>query len=249
MNYKMIIQYDGSRYDGWQRQGNTHETIQEKIEETILKMTGYVVELSASGRTDAGVHALGQVANFKTNEIIKEDEFLKDLNRYLPKDIRIVCVERVGERFFARLNARRKTYLYRIDNSRFGSVFDRKYAMRFSEKLDVEKMKTAAAYLVGEHDFKSFCNKKNMKKSTVRIIYSIDIICMGDEEDRIIEIEYTGNGFLYNMVRILTGTLIDVGRGKIEPEKIPQIIDEKDRGAAGFTAAPEGLFLKKVEYS
>ena len=249
MNYKMIIQYDGSRYDGWQRQGNTHETIQEKIEETILKMAGYVVELSASGRTDAGVHALGQVANFKTGEIIKEDEFLKDLNRYLPKDIRIVYMERVDERFHARLNARRKTYLYRIDNSRFGSVFDRKYAMRFSEKLDVEKMKTAAAYLVGEHDFKSFCTKKNMKKSTVRTIYSIDIVCMGNEEDRIIEIEYTGNGFLYNMVRILTGTLIDVGRRKIEPEKIPHIIDEKDRGAAGFTAAPEGLFLKNVEYS
>lgn len=243
-NLKMIIQYDGTKYDGWQRQGNTSNTIQEKIENVISQLIGEEIELNASGRTDAGVHALGQVANFKTEKEFDIEYMLKQINRYLPKDIRILKLTREDLSFHSRLNARKKTYIYRIDNTEFGSVFERKYAMRFNEGLDIEAMKEAAAYYIGEHDFKSFCTKKNMKKSTVRTIYSVDIT----ENNGIIEIAYCGNGFLYNMVRILTGTLMEAGRGRIKPSDIPAIIEARDRGRAGFTAQPEGLFLKSVEY-
>lgn len=243
-NYRMTIQYDGTRYNGWQKQGNTADTIQEKLEAIISELTGEKTELNASGRTDAGVHALGQVANFKTEARVDTEYMLKQLNRYLPKDIRVLDLRQADIRFHSRLNAKKKTYIYRIDNTDFGSVFDRKYAMRFGERLNVDDMRRAAAYYVGEHDFKSFCTKKNMKKSTVRIIYSVEIT----QNDGIIEIAYCGNGFLYNMVRILTGTLMEAGRGRIKPEDIPGIIAAGDRGKAGFTAEPEGLFLKSVEY-
>lgn len=243
-NLRMTIQYDGTKYDGWQRQGNTENTIQEKIETVISRITGEEIELNGSGRTDAGVHALGQVANFKTDREYDEEYMLKEINRYLPKDIRLLDLKKEDIRFHSRLNAKRKTYIYRIDNTDFGSVFDRRYAMRFNERLDVKAMKEAAAFYVGEHDFKSFCTKKSMKKSTVRRIYSVDIT----KNNGIIEIIYCGNGFLYNMVRILTGTLIDVGRGRIKPWDIADIIEARDRGRAGFTAEPEGLFLKSVEY-
>lgn len=243
-NLRMIIQYDGTKYDGWQRQGNTANTIQERIETVISRITGENIELNASGRTDAGVHALGQVANFKTDSEHDEKYMLKEINRYLPKDIRILDLKKEDIRFHARLNAKSKTYIYRIDNTDFGSVFDRRYAMRFNERLDVKSMEEAAAFYIGEHDFKSFCTKKNMKKSTVRHIYNVDIT----QNKGIIEITYCGNGFLYNMVRILTGTLIDVGRGRLKPSDIADIIEARDRGRAGFTAEPEGLFLKSVEY-
>ncbi len=243
-NLRMTIQYDGTKYDGWQRQGNTENTIQEKIETVISRITGEEIELNGSGRTDAGVHALGQVANFKTDSEYDEEYMLKEINRYLPRDIRLLDLKKEDIRFHSRLNAKRKTYIYRIDNTDFGSVFDRRYAMRFNERLDVKAMKEATAFYVGEHDFKSFCTKKSMKKSTVRRIYSVDIT----KNNGIIEIIYCGNGFLYNMVRILTGTLIDVGRGRIKPWDIADIIEARDRGRAGFTAEPEGLFLKSVEY-
>ncbi len=243
-NLRMTIQYDGTKYDGWQRQGNTENTIQEKIETVISRITGEEIELNGSGRTDAGVHALGQVANFKTDSEYDEEYMLKEINRYLPKDIRLLDLKKEDIRFHSRLNAKRKTYIYRIDNTDFGSVFDRRYAMRFNERLDVKAMKEAAAFYVGEHDFKSFCTKKSMKKSTIRRIYSVDIT----KNNGIIEIIYCGNGFLYNMVRILTGTLIDVGRGRLKPRDIADIIEARDRGRAGFTAEPEGLFLKSVEY-
>lgn len=243
-NFKMTIQYDGTKYNGWQKQGNTSNTIQEKIEAVISQLTGEKIELNASGRTDAGVHALGQVANFKTDMEPDTEYMLKEINRYLPKDIRILDLKKADIMFHSRLNARRKTYVYRIDNTDFGSVFDRKYAMRFNDRLDIKAMREAAAFYVGEHDFKSFCTKKNMKKSTIRKIYSVDIT----QKNGIIEIEYCGNGFLYNMVRILTGTLMDVGRGRLKPSDIADIIEARDRGRAGFTAEPEGLFLKSVEY-
>lgn len=243
-NFKMTIQYDGTKYNGWQKQGNTSNTIQEKIEAVISQLTGEKIELNASGRTDAGVHALGQVANFKTDMEHDTEYMLKEINRYLPKDIRILDLKKADIMFHSRLNARRKTYVYRIDNTDFGSVFDRKYAMRFNDRLDIKAMREAAAFYVGEHDFKSFCTKKNMKKSTIRKIYSVDIT----QNNGIIEIEYCGNGFLYNMVRILTGTLMDVGRGRLKPSDIADIIEARDRGRAGFTAEPEGLFLKSVEY-
>ena len=243
-NLRMTIQYDGTKYDGWQRQGNTENTIQEKIETVISRITGEEIELNGSGRTDAGVHALGQVANFKTDSEYDEEYMLKEINRYLPRDIRLLDLKKEDIRFHSRLNAKRKTYIYRIDNTDFGSVFDRRYALRFYVRLDVKAMKEATAFYVGEHDFKSFCTKKSMKKSTVRRIYSVDIT----KNNGIIEIIYCGSGFLYNMVRILTGTLIDVGRGRIKPWDIADIIEARDRGRAGFTAEPEGLFLKSVEY-
>lgn len=243
-NYRIVTEYEGTRYNGWQRQGNTSDTIQEKIEDVLSKLIGHDIEVTASGRTDAGVHAIGQTANFKTESKLSCVDFLGEANRYLPKDIRIISMEEADIRFHARLNAKRKTYVYRIDNTPYGSVFNRKYAMRFGEELDVDKMRRAAQYYVGQHDFKSFCTKQNMKKSTVRTIYSVNI----QDRDGIIEISYCGNGFLYNMVRILTGTLMEVGRGNITPDEIPEIIEAKDRKRAGFTAQPEGLFLKSVEY-
>ncbi len=243
-NYKIIIQYEGTKYNGWQKQGNTENTIQVKIEDVLSKLSGEKVEVSASGRTDSGVHALGQVANFKLSEKINIDEYLVEINKYLPKDIRVISMEEVNERFHSRLNAKSKTYLYRIDNSKFGHVFERKYSLRIEKKLNVDLMRKAAKQLIGMHDFKSFCTKSKMNKSTIRNIFGVEIV----ENSGIIEIRYTGDGFLYNMSRIMTGTLIEVGLKNIEPEKISEIFELKDREKAGFTAPSEGLFLVKVEY-
>ena len=252
MNYKLTLQYDGTKLNGWQKQGNTDNTIQGKLEAILERMYGQYVEIHGSGRTDAGVHALGQVANFHAPvddaagkmKVYSTEEIKAMLNEYLSKDIRVLSVELVDERFHARLTAKAKTYEYRIDNGEIADVFQRKFVMREEEPLDLEVMREAASYLVGTHDFKTFCANKKMKKSTVRTIYSIDI----EEKDGIVSIRYNGNGFLYNMVRILTGTLIEVGRGKRKPEEMQGILDAMERGAAGFTAPPQGLYLVKVEY-
>ena len=252
MNYKLTLQYDGTKLNGWQKQGNTDNTIQGKLEAILERMYGQYVEIHGSGRTDAGVHALGQVANFHAPvddaagkmKVYSTEEIKAMLNEYLSKDIRVLKVENVDERFHARLTAKAKTYEYRIDNGEVANVFQRKFVMREEEPLDLEVMREAASYLVGTHDFKTFCANKKMKKSTVRTIYSIDI----EEKDGIVSIRYNGNGFLYNMVRILTGTLIEVGRGKRKPEEMQGILDAMERGAAGFTAPAQGLYLVKVEY-
>ena len=252
MNYKLVLQYDGTKLNGWQKQGNTDNTIQGKLEAILERMYGQYVEIHGSGRTDAGVHALGQVANFHAPvddaagkmKVYSTEEIKAMLNEYLSKDIRVLSVELVDERFHARLTAKAKTYEYRIDNGEIADVFQRKFVMREEEPLDLEVMREAASYLVGTHDFKTFCANKKMKKSTVRTIYSIDI----EEKDGIVSIRYNGNGFLYNMVRILTGTLIDVGRGKRKPEEMQGILDAMERGAAGFTAPAQGLYLVEVEY-
>lgn len=259
MNYKLTLQYDGTKLNGWQKQGNTDNTIQGKLEAILERMYGQYVEIHGSGRTDAGVHALGQVANFHTpseachaqevssGEKVKAyfaEEIKSTLNEYLSKDIRVLKVEAVDERFHARLSAKAKTYEYRIDNGEIANVFQRKYVMREETALNLEAMRQAAGYLIGTHDFKTFCANKKMKKSTVRTIYSMEI----EEKDGIVSIKYNGNGFLYNMVRILTGTLIEVGRGKRKPEEMQSILDAMDRGAAGFTAPAQGLFLVEVEY-
>lgn len=253
MNYKLTLQYDGTKLNGWQKQGNTDNTIQGKLEAILERMYGQYVEIHGSGRTDAGVHALGQVANFHVPEVssgekvkaYSTEEIKSTLNEYLSKDIRVLNIETVDERFHARLTAKAKTYEYRIDNGEIANVFQRKYVMREETPLNLEAMRQAAGYLIGTHDFKTFCANKKMKKSTVRTIYSIHI----DEKDGIVSIKYNGNGFLYNMVRILTGTLIEVGRGKRKPEEIQAIINAQDRGAAGFTAPAQGLFLVEVEYN
>lgn len=245
MNYKLLLQYDGTKLNGWQKQGNTENTIQGKLEEILRRTYETEIEVCGSGRTDAGVHALGQVANFHAPAVYSIEEIQTILNEYLSKDIRVLKAETAEERFHARLTAKGKTYEYRIDNGQIANVFQRKYTMREELPLDLEAMRRAAGYFLGTHDFKTFCANKKMKKSTVRTITSIVI----EEKDGIVSIRYTGNGFLYNMVRILTGTLIEVGRGKRRPEEMKEILNALDRGAAGFTAPAQGLFLVEVSYT
>lgn len=245
-NIKLILEYDGSRYDGWQKQGNTENTIQGKLETILTRWTGENTEVHGSGRTDAGVHARGQVANFHVDAKCcrNAEEAKRYLNQYLPEDIRVLEAEEVQERFHSRLNAVRKTYSYYVETGDKKSVFSRKYVFGLGETLDVEAMRAAALFFLGEHDFKSFCSNKKMKKSSVRRLDAIRI----EEEGSQIVFTYTGNGFLYNMVRILTGTLIEVGLGKRRPEDMEQILKAENREAAGVTAPPEGLFLESVEY-
>lgn len=246
MNYKMIIQYDGTRYDGWQRQGNTGNTIQGKLESVLSRMAGSPVEIQGAGRTDAGVHAYGQTASFKLNKAFAEDEIRDYLNHYLPEDIEVLSVVQVDERFHARLSAVRKTYLYRIGTGSGKHVFDRKYMYRYEGTLDVRAMQEAARHLRGTHDFKSFCANRRMKKSTVRTLHAIRIDV--DEKESIIRFLFIGDGFLYNMVRIMVGTLIEVGQGRRKPDEICDLLAAEDRQQAGFTAPPQGLALVNVEY-
>lgn len=243
-NYKVILQYDGGRYDGWQKQGNTDNTIQGKLESILEKLSGRPVEVHGSGRTDAGVHALGQTANFHLDGERPANEVMDYLNRYLPEDIAVTAAKKAPERFHSRLNAVAKTYLYRIDTADKKMVFERKYIYGLGRELDLEQMRQAAAYLTGEHDFKSFCANKRMKKSTVRRLDRIEITREGSR----VQLQFTGNGFLHHMVRIMTGTLIEVGLGERRPESVKEILNAEDRQAAGFTAPAEGLFLKNVDY-
>lgn len=243
-NYKIVIQYDGTRYRGWQGQNSTESTIQGKIETVLSAMTGEAIEITGSGRTDAGVHAVGQVANFYLKEPRECEEMRDYLNQYLPEDIAVVSVEKAEKRFHSRYLAVSKTYLYRIHTGRIPDVFARRYVYDYQTPLDTEQMKKAAALLTGTHDFKSFCGNKKMKKSTVRTIYEIHI----EETEQEIRIFYTGNGFLQNMVRILTGTLIEIGDGRRKPEDVAEILEAKNREAAGYTAPACGLTLLKVMY-
>lgn len=243
-NYKVTIQYDGSRYQGWQSQKSTENTIQGKLETVLAVMTGYPVDVIGSGRTDAGVHAHGQTANFHLREAWEEEAVRDYLNRYLPADIAVTELKEVDDRFHSRFHARSKTYLYRIHTGKIPDVFARKYVYHYSTPLDVERMRLAASYLIGTHDFLSFCSNKRGKKSTVRTIGEIAMEETGQE----LRIYYTGDGFLQNMVRILTGTLIEVGDGRREPEETERILKAKDRKLAGYTAPACGLTLLSVEY-
>lgn len=243
-NYKMVLSYDGTRYDGWQKQGNTANTIQGKLEAQLSRLTGETVEIHGSGRTDAGVHAIGQVVSFKLNKKWGCARLQEACNQYLPKDIVVCMLEEAEPRFHARLNAVEKTYRYRICTSHVRNVFERYYIYEYGNTLNTTAMRQAANLLIGEHDFQSFCSTKRSKKSTVRKLYEINIA----EEDREVTLTFRGNGFLYNMVRILTGTLIEVGEGKRSPEEMPAILAAKDRTTAGFTAPAEGLMLMSVGY-
>jgi len=243
-NYKLTIQYDGTRYRGWQVQGNTDQTIQGKAEGVLSRLTGQPVELHGSGRTDAGVHALGQVANVKLPRPFDPSELLRELNRYLPADIGVIAVEPAPERFHARLNARSKTYRYRIWNSEIPNVLERSYLYPLPEPLDVAAMEQAAADLVGTHDFRSFCGLKRFKKSTVRTITDIIITQHSSE----VRLEFTGNGFLMRMVRILAGTLVEVGLGQRAADAMPAVLAAQDRAAAGSALPAQGLALVRVEY-
>lgn len=243
--YRITIAYDGTRYNGWQIQKSSDMTIQGKISAVLSKMVGATVEVHGSGRTDAGVHAEGQVASFSIDGNYNPVDILTYLNRYLPDDIAVKNIEEADARFHARLSCRCKTYRYRIHTSIIPDVFNRKYVYTYLDKpLNVSLMRKAAAHLVGTHDFKAFCGNPHFKKSSVRTIYSIDI---NDDNDGV-TLDFTGDGFLQNMVRILTGTLMEVGSGDIRPSDIPSIIDSQDRQRAGFTAPPQGLTLLNVEY-
>ena len=239
-NIKLIIEYDGKGFNGWQKQPNKLN-IQGEIEKAIGEITG---ELIASGRTDAGVHSLGQTANFKTNSNIQIDKIPFAINSKLKKSIRIKSAEEVEERFHSRYSVKSKKYRYTINNSLHGTAIYRDMEYHFPIKLDVEKMKEAAKYFEGEHDFKAFKASGTSSKSSVRKIYKAEVF---ENEDRVY-IELTGNGFLYNMVRIISGTLVDVGVGKIKPEEIKNIIESKKRENAGKTLPANGLCLVEVIY-
>lgn len=243
-NYRLTIQYDGGRYKGWQRLGKDENTIQGRLEKVISELVNGDTEIIGCSRTDAGVHALCQVANFKTEKQFKEEEIMDYFTRYLPKDISVINVEIVPDRFHARYNAKSKTYLYKIWNREYPNPFMRKYSMHVKKKLDIAKMKEAAGFFIGEHDFTAYSNAKSKKKSMVRKIISIDI----KEEDGFINIRICGNGFLYNMVRKMVGTLIEVGLGRKNAEDITYILKSKLRKETGLLAEACGLYLEEVEY-
>lgn len=242
-NIKLTIEYDGKEYNGWQKQPNKLN-IQGEIERAIQNITGEQVELIGSGRTDAGVHAFGQVANFKIDSDFPIEKMAIAINSQLKKSIRIKKTEEVSQEFHSRYNCHSKTYQYVIDNSEQGSAIYRGLSYHVPQELDVEKMQKAVTYFVGEHDFSSFKSSGTSSKSSVRIIYDANVEKDGEK----VKISLTGNGFLYNMVRIMTGALIDVGHKKIAPEDIKTMLEEKDRTKAADTAPAKGLYLYKVSY-
>ncbi len=242
-NLRLELCYDGTRYKGWQRLSGVENTLQGKLETALSRILGEEIAVSGSGRTDAGAHALRQVANFHTESDMPCEELLSQLRRYLPEDVGIYSCQEAHPRFHARLNAKTKTYRYRIWNSQTPCVFDRRYVYILPEMLDVEKMKKAAGYFLGEHDFSAFCANKRMKKSTVR---RIDSFCVEQTENELI-FTVTGNGFLYNMVRILVGTLIEVGRNQREADSIPGLFGAA-REQAGYLVPAQGLCLMEVTY-
>ena len=242
-NIRLDICYDGTRYRGWQRLPGKDDTIQAKIENVLSRILEEPIEISGSGRTDAGVHAQGQVANFHCQSGMPCGEILEKLRQYLPEDIGILRCKEVSERFHARLNATEKTYRYRIWNSDVPCVFERRYVTVVPEKLDVAAMERAAALLEGEHDFSAFCGNPKFKKSTVRCIRSVQICKDGQQ----LQIFFTGDGFIHNQVRIMVGTLIEVGKGQRSAESIPSLFGGK-RSEAGFLAPAQGLCLMEVFY-
>ena len=242
-NLRLDICYDGTRYRGWQRLNGTDNTIQGKIETALTRILGEPIEISGSGRTDAGVHAKGQVANFHCESTMPAAEILSQLRRYLPEDIGIYSCKDCSERFHARLNAKEKTYCYRIWNSDVPCVFERRFVTLMPGKLDVASMERAALLFCGEHDFSAFCGNPKFKKSTVRCIRSLEVTSVGPE----IRITVSGDGFLHHMVRIIVGTLVEVGRGERTAQSIPELFGGK-RADAGFLVPPEGLCLQEVEY-
>ncbi len=243
-NIRLLLQYEGTRYQGWQRQESSDNTIQGKLEKLISQMCGEPVELQGSGRTDAGVHAEGQVANFHTDCDMPIEDMQRYINRYLPADIAVIHIAEAAERFHSRLNATGKCYRYQVWNSPIPNVFLRRYALEVPEPLDMERMRQAAGHLVGEHDFKAFTSAKKSKKSTVRRIDEIDIRKDGD----LITFTFKGDGFLYHMVRILVGTLLEVGEGKRSLYGIPELIASGNREQAGALAPALGLTLMQVYY-
>jgi len=243
-NYRLSLNYDGSRYKGWQRQGNTGNTVQEKLETALSRILAQPIEIAGSGRTDAGAHARRQEASFRAETDRSCAWILAELRQYLPEDIGAIALKEAAPRFHARLSCVGKTYLYRVWNSDSPCVFERKYVYVVPEKLDLTAMEEAAALLCGRHDYAAFCTGKKGNKSTVRTVESIRLEVTGEE----LRLWFTGDGFLYNMVRILTGTLLEVGRGERSAAEMPEILASLDRSRAGFTAPARGLCLWDVRY-
>ncbi len=242
-NYKMIIEYDGTRYHGWQRLPN-QTSIQGKVEGVLGVLCGKEIEIIGAGRTDAGVHAKGMVANVCL-EVAKTPEEIKDyLNQYLPDDIAVLEVREASGRFHARYNAIGKTYQYTCYAGDAKPVFDRKYCTLLERKVDVGRMRQAAEVMKGEHDFRNFCVNPKMKKSTVRKVDKIEIV----QEGAYIRFVFHGNGFLQNMVRIMVGTLLEVGYGRMTVEQVEAVLANPDRQKAGPTAPAQGLCLVSVDY-
>lgn len=242
--YKLTIAYDGSRYQGWQRQPDTDMTIQGTLERALGAMAGYPVEVAGSGRTDGGVHAMAQPASIVLSGRVDEEKFREELNGQLPEDIRVMKMELMKNGFHARKKAHGKHYVYTIDTREKADVFTRKYTYHYPERLDVLRMRQAAAYLIGSHDFAGFTDRIEEGKSTVRRIYDITI----DASENRIEIDFDGSGFMYHMVRILTGTLLEAGTGQRRPETILECLETGDRSLAGFLSPAQGLCLKEVYY-
>ncbi|MDP4092469.1 MAG: tRNA pseudouridine(38-40) synthase TruA [Bacillota bacterium] len=242
-NIRLTIEYDGTNYHGWQRQANA-VTVQEEIEKAARKLTGKECDLIGSSRTDEGVHALGHVANFHTDSSIPADKFSFALNTVLPGDITIKDSQEVSPDFHSRFSAKGKKYRYLIYNSRQPSALLRNRAMHVCQSLDFDSMKRAAEHLKGTHDFTCFRASGSTVKTSERTIWDVRL----SRDGELIFFEISGDGFLYNMVRIIVGTLVYVGIGKIAAEEIPEIIESKDRKKAGKTAPPQGLYLVEVYY-
>lgn len=242
-NIKLTIEYDGSRYYGWQKQPD-YICIQDEIEKALKKITNENIEINGSGRTDKGVHAKGQVASFVTNSKIDAYKFKLAINSLLPKDIAILTSEEVHLDFHARFSAVGKKYKYLIYNDKIRSPINRNYTYHVFYELDLDKIKESAKYLIGTHDFAGFMASGSVIKDTVRTIYDINI----EKRNKILEINVNGNGFLYNMVRIIVGTLVDIGRNNLSVDSINEILLLKDRTLAGHTAPPQGLYLDEVYY-
>ncbi|MBQ9942252.1 MAG: tRNA pseudouridine(38-40) synthase TruA [Christensenellaceae bacterium] len=243
MRILLTVEYDGTAYAGWQMQKNA-PTVQEEIEKAILQATGQNCRVSGAGRTDAGVHARGQRAQFDIESNIPPDKFSYVLNLVLPPDIRIRESCQVSEDFHVRKAARMKHYRYTIYNSPHASAIERNTTAHVRQDLDAEKMKLAAQYLVGTHDFAAFRAAGSNIVGTVRTVYSLEVTRIGEN----IYIDVKGNGFLYNMVRIIAGTLIAVGKGQLQPAEVEDILKSLDRTRAGATAPPQGLTMMGVYY-
>ncbi|WP_077623993.1 tRNA pseudouridine(38-40) synthase TruA [Sediminibacillus massiliensis] len=242
---KCIISYDGTAFSGYQIQPNGR-TVQEEVEKALTKMhKGKLIRVVSSGRTDAGVHARGQVLHFNTDLIIPCSNWKKAINALLPEDVRVLRVENASQDFHARYDARQKEYRYFVLHSEDKDVFQRNYSWNQTGNVDLKAIQAACKHLVGEHDFTSFCSTKtDLKGEKIRTIYHASC----HKEDEMLVFVFRGSGFLYNMVRILVGTLLEIGRGKRDPDDMKNIIEAKDREAAGETAPPQGLFLWEVVY-
>lgn len=242
-NIALLLQYRGSAYHGWQRQQNAH-TVQEVLEAAAAKVFGTACAVTGCGRTDAGVHALSYVCNFFADTKIPDDKIAYALNYSLPDDIRVLGASTVDSRFHARYSVVKKRYVYRILNTPHGDVFQRDLAWHVRSRLDIERMRRAAEPLLGEHDFSAFCASGAQTKDFVRTVYELDIV----GQDNAVTIDICGNGFLYNMVRIIAGTLVYAGTGRMEPEDVADVLASCDRRRAGITAPPHGLYMARAYY-